>query len=94
MHHRSHDQAGLPNLTPWMQTPPLDTELPWTQTPWIQTPLDANPHGILQDTVNKWTVRILLECILVTFGLQSRVLLHKHYPSNGKRLTYPKKQLR
>ena len=29
----------------------------WVLTPWI--------HGILQDTGNKWVMRILLECFLV-----------------------------
>ena len=46
----------------------------WADTPlWEDTPLDRHhlptdnpPHTpTLQDTVNKWTVRTLLDCILV-----------------------------
>ena len=32
-----------------------------------QTPPPNEIHGILKDTVNKWAVRILLECILVLY---------------------------
>ena len=36
-------------------------QAPLGRLPWMQTPLDADPTGY----INKWAVRILLECILV-----------------------------
>ena len=52
MHHRSHDQEGLPggrsaSSGGWADPPP-------------------QIHGILRDTVNKRAVHSLLECILVS----------------------------
>ena len=49
MHHRSHDQGGL--------------HLGRSASRGVGRPPEV--HGILQDTVNKRAVRILLECILV-----------------------------
>ena len=49
----------------WEDTPRADTPLgrqPPGETPlWTDTPL----RSVCWDTVNKWAVRILLECILV-----------------------------
>ena len=57
MHHRSHDQGG--SASRWVgRTPPRSAYTGvWADSPKI--------YGILRDTVNKWAVRILLECFLV-----------------------------
>ena len=65
MHHRSHDQGvciqgGLPpagSATVGIDRPPV-----LAGGGWADPPEDTE---ILQDTVNKRVVRILLECILV-----------------------------
>ena len=67
MQHRSHDRGVFPpslDADPPRCRPPAPGCRPsWMQTPWMQTPPPT--HGILWDTVNKRTVRILPECILV-----------------------------
>ena len=53
---------------------------------WAETPPHADPpqiHGIKRDTVNKWAVRILLECILVKQGFCSK--LHENETNGTKR---------
>ena len=68
-----------------MQTP-LDAYPPDADPPIYRPPLDADPptnagtpppptiHGILRDTVNKRTVRILLECFLVLQSIKTQEL--------------------
>ena len=52
-----------------MPNPPLDAN-PHGCRLFLEAdpPPEAEPpNGILRDTVNKWAVRILLECILVPY---------------------------
>ena len=61
MHHRSHDQGGLPPGGLHQEGLPPG----WGSTyRGCADPPDI--HGILWDMVNKRAVRILLECILVS----------------------------
>ena len=75
--HSVHRGKGVYPTPTWMQTP-------WVgQTPRDQTPGLSRPPSVMgrpPDTANKQAVRILLECILVSFYLFPTQL---HY--SGKR---------
>ena len=66
-----------PNRTTPRRTPPLGRHPPSRHPPGQTTPF--SPTCILQDTVNKRAVRILLDCILVVsvFSTSTRLLLTK-----------------
>ena len=59
----------LPLVPGVWQTPPgrhpQGRHAPGQTPPWVETPL----YSACWDTVNKWAVRIPLECILVTQGI-------------------------
>ena len=77
--------AGTPPrqvpLTPWAGTPPqAGTPLQAGTPSWAGTPpplgrytprAGYTPANACWDTVNKWAVRILLECILVRYCFES-----------------------
>ena len=69
MHHRSHDQGVclwgvcLWEICLWGVCIQGDLH-----PGWADSPPPPEIHGILQDTVNKRVVRILLECINVKFA--------------------------
>ena len=69
MHHRSHDQGGL-HLRGGRHRGRVCIQGGVGQTQPHPTP-HPEIHGIQWDTVNKWRLRILLECILVCAGLKN-----------------------
>ena len=70
-------RGGVPGqVTPQAGTPPPPPPPPGRYNPRAGTPPAGTPpgHGACWDTVNKWTVRIPLECILVCYTVSNTSL--------------------